>query len=183
MYKQLLSGALGAILLGLICAEASVSGINTIPSASVVLAWQREASVHKFADGGIQFTVPAGWDVKSEKDTVKVFPEGHNAQIAFVSLIPMDLNSDQRESLFNSLLEKAGITDMTLDVYHDSESLGGMRVASRFYKGKIKEQDVAGMFFLLRGDKYVFITVVAAKSEADTYQELEAVINSIKKID
>src|SRR5260370_7860855 len=121
MYKRLLSCALGAILLSGLCVQASMSATHAVRVAGAASARHSEVFVYKFSDGGIQVTVPAGWDVKGDADTVKLFPKGQSAQIAFVALgiSPTDLNSDQTETLFDSLSGKAGVTDMKLDNYVD----------------------------------------------------------------
>jgi hypothetical protein len=184
MYNRLLSTSLAAILLAGVSAQTSVLTAFARPVTSAASARQDGASLYKFNEGGIQFTVPAGWEVKAGDDFVKVFPKNHGAQIAFVALpTPANLDADQRADLFDSLSGKAGINDMTLDKYMDDETLGGMKASLRFYKGKNNGYDVAGMFLLLRGEKPVFITLVAAKSEADAYQELETIINSVRKIE
>ncbi len=183
MKKQLLTGALCALLSTAVCAPASV----LVTSASVptpASARQGTARVYKFADGGIQFTVPAGWDVKADKDSVKILPKSGSAQIAFVALpIPTNLDPDDRVSLFDSLSGKAGITDMKLGDYLNNETMNGMKVSVRPYEGKNNGHDVEGVFFLLNAEKLVFITLVAAKSGDDISKELETVIESIKKIE
>lgn len=177
MKKQVLTGALCALLSTAVCAPASV----LVTSAS---ARQGAARVYRFTDGGIQFTVPAGLDVKAEKDSVKVLPKSGSAQIAFVALpIPTNLNKDERASLFDSLSGKAGITDIKLGDYLNNETMNGMKVSVRTYQGKNNGHDVEGVFFLLNAEKLVFITLVSAKSGDDISKELETVIESIKKIE
>jgi hypothetical protein len=58
-----------------------------------------------------------------------------------------------------------------------------MKVSVRSYEGKNNGHDVEGMFLLLDAEKMVFITLVAAKSRGDISNELETIINSIKKIE
>src|SRR2546425_10644721 len=139
MNKRLLSVAVGLMLTGL-------SSVNVISVSAV----QGESSVHKFKDGGIQFILPAGWDTKSEKDSIKVFPKGGSIQIAFVALpISTDLKADEKQSLFDSLSEKAGITDVRLGDYVDNQTMGGMKVAARPFEGKNNGHDVEGVYYLL----------------------------------
>ena len=180
--KQLIRGALCTLLSTAVCAPTS----NSVTSASVTglaSARQGSARVYEFTDGGIQFTVPAGWEVKADKDSVKILPKGGSAQIAFVALpIPTNLDKDERSSLFDSLSGKAGIADMRLGDYMPNETMSGMKVSVRPFEGKNNGHDVEGAFFLLNADKLVFITLVAAKSGGDTSKELETVMNSIKKI-
>ena len=103
MNKQLLTGALCFLLSTAGCAPASVL-VTSSSGSGLAAARQGAAKVYKFTHGGIQFTVPAGWDVKAEKDSVKVLPKSGSAQIAFVALpIPATLDKDQRASLFDSL--------------------------------------------------------------------------------
>src|SRR6185369_9100988 len=183
MKEELLRGALCTLLSAAICAAASVSVSSAVISSHTVTR-QDAARVYKFKDGGIQFTVPAGWDIRADNDSVKVSPKGGSAQIAFVALpIPANLAREERASLFDSLAEKAGITDMKPGGYVDNETMGGMKVSVRPYEGKNNGHDVEGVFFLLDAEKMVFITLVAAKSRGDINNELEAVINSIKKIE
>jgi len=183
MKEQLLTGSLCTLLSAAICAAAVVSVSSAAISGHTVTR-QDAARVYKFKDGGIQFTVPAGWDVKAEKDSVKVLPKGGAAQIAFVALpIPTDIEKVERVSLFDSLAAKAGITDMKPGGYVDNETMGGMKVSVRPYEGKNNGHEVEGVFFLLDAEKLVFITLVASKSRGDISNELEAIINSIKKIE
>jgi hypothetical protein len=183
MKEQLLTGALCTLLSTAVCAPASVLVTSgTVPTPASTR--QDAARVYKFRDGGIQFALPAGWDVKADKDSVKILPKSGSAQIAFVALpIPTNLDKDERASLFDSLSGKAGITDMKLDDYVDNETMSGMKVSVRSYEGKNNGRDVVGMFFLLNAEKLVFITLVAAKSRGDINKELEELINSIKKIE
>jgi hypothetical protein len=181
MKKRLLSVALGIILL---------TGVGTSTSVLVTSSAatrQGDASIYKFKEGGIQFTVPAGWEVKPDKEgAVKVSPKtGGNAQIAFVALpIATDLNSDERASLFDTLVEKIKSASLQLGDYRDNETLGGMRLALRPYEGKNNGHDVQGMFFLLSADKFIFIVLAADKSGGPALSnDVEAVINSVKKIE
>lgn len=182
MKKQLITGAFCSLLSAVMCAPAAVLVTPIVSGAAS--SRQDAAKVFKFTDGGIQFTVPAGWDVKADKDSVKISPKGGSAQIAFVALpIPATLDKDERASLFDSLSAKAGITDMKLEDYVDNETMNGMKVSVRPYEGKNNGHEVEGMFFLLNAEKLIFITLVAAKSPGDISKELETVINSIKKIE
>jgi|GEM_PF-4610664 len=189
MYKQLPSGKLGIVLFGLLflagdCANASMLPVTLVSIIGPAVR-DGDASAYKFTDAGIQFTVPAGWDVKTEKDSVKVFPKGHNAQIAFVALpIASDLNSDERESLFDTLSGKAGITELKLGDYADHEKIGGMRAAARRYEGKNNDHEVSGIFILLNAEKYIFIVLVVDKSAGSTFdKDVETVFKSLEKIE
>src|SRR5205814_1073339 len=103
---------------------------------------------------------------------------------AFVALpIPTNLDGDDRVSLFDSLSAKAGVSDIKLGDYAANETMNGMKVSVRPFEGKNNGHDVEGVFFLLNAEKLVFITLVAAKSRGDISNELEALINSIKKIE
>lgn len=183
MKKQLITGACCVLLSAAACAPAAILVTSTTVSG-LASSRQDTARVYKFKDGGIQFTVPAGWDIKTENDSVKVSPKGGSAQIAFVALpIPATLDKDERASLFDSLSAKAGITDMKFEDYVDNETMNGMKVSVRPYEGKNNGHDVEGVFLLLNAEKLIFITLVAAKSPGEISKELETVINSIKKIE
>lgn len=183
MTKQLLASALCTLFWTAVCAPASVL-LTSASVSSPAAAGQSAAKVHEFTDGGIQFNVPAGWDVKAEKDSVKIMPKDGGAQIAFVALgLPTSLGKDERTSLFNSLSEKAGITDMKPGPYVDNETIGDMKVSVRPFQGKNNGHGVEGVFFLLNAEKLVFITLVSAKSGDEISKELESVINSIKKME
>lgn len=175
MNIRLLSNAIAAILLTALCA------VNVVSSP----ARQGAAKAYEFTDGGIQFTVPAGWSIKSEKDSVKVFPKGGSIQIAFVALtISADIKADEKQSLFDSLSEKAGITDRRLGDYVDNQTMGDMKVAARPFEGKNNGHEVEGVYYLLSSDKFVFIVLVADKSASDALgNEAISIIKSIKKIE
>src|ERR1051325_3933640 len=124
MKKRRLAALLG--LIGLAGVGASASVLVTSP----VAAREGEVLLYKFTEGAIQFTVPAGWEVKSDNQgTVKAAPKtGGNAQIAFIALpIASDINSDDRASLFDTLVEKSKFTDLELGNYKDNETLNKMR--------------------------------------------------------
>src|SRR5947209_6143886 len=101
MSKRLLSCALAAVLLAGVCSQASAVATSARPFTPAAPTMQDDASTYKFTDGGIQFSVPAGWEVKPDGDgAVKVFPKtGGNVQIAFVALpIATDLNPEEKRS-------------------------------------------------------------------------------------
>lgn len=188
MNKRLLSCALGIVLLAGVCLQASVVATSARPSTSAASTPQGDASTYKFTGGGIQFSVPAGWDVKPDgDDAVKVFPKaGGNVQIAFVALpIATDsLNPDDKAGLLETLSGKSGVTEMKLGEYKGNETMGGMKLALRPYEGKNNGHDVEGMFFLLSAEKFVFIALVIDKSRSEALsKDAETVMNSVKKIE
>jgi hypothetical protein len=187
MNKRLLAGALGTVLLAGVCSQASVLATFARPVTPAASTPQDAASTYKFTEGGVQFSVPAGWEAKPDGDgAVKVTPKaGGNVQIAFVALpIPTDLNPDERAGLVEKLSGKSGVTDLKLGEYKGNETLGGMKLAVRPYEGKNNGHDVEGMFFLLSAEKLVFIALVADKSRGEALsKDAETVINSVKKIE
>ena len=173
MKTGFVSRAVGAMLLVSLCTPLGWAG-------------QGKSSVHKLEEAGIQFTVPAGWDVKAEKDGVKVVPrETHNAQVAFIPLpIPADMSAEQKEELFNSEAGKSGVSEQTLGDYKGHESVNGIPVAARPFEGKNNGHDVEGVYYLVSADKLVFIVLVGDKSLSDELgNEAVAIIKSIKKIE
>ncbi|HEX8719119.1 MAG TPA: hypothetical protein VF736_00625 [Pyrinomonadaceae bacterium] len=171
--RLLLSCALRALLLAAVCAPAFA-------------ATQDAATTYKFTDGGVQFTVPAGWEAKPDKGAgaVKVAPTaGGDAQIAFVAL-PSELASADRAELVERLGGKAGVTDLKLGEFKGDETMGGMKVAVRPFEGRNNGRDVDGMFFLLDAEKPVFIVLVIDRERGKPLAEgAEAVINSVRKIE
>lgn len=188
MNKRLLSCALGTVLLAGVCSQASIVATSARPVACAASTPQGDATTYKLTGGGIQFSVPAGWDVKPDgDDAVKVFPKtGGNVQIAFVALpIATDaISSEDRAGLLETLSGKSGVTDVKLGEYKGNETMGGMKLAVRPYEGKNNGHDVEGMFFLLSAEKFVFIVLVADKSRSEAVsKDAETVINSVKKIE
>ena len=187
MSKRLLSCALAAVLLAGVCSQASAVATSARPFTPAAPTMLDDASTYKFTDGGIQFSVPAGWEVKPDGDgAVKVFPKtGGNVQIAFVALpIATDLNPEEKAGLVEKLSAKSGVTDLKLGEYKGNETMGGMKLAVRPYEGKNNGHDVEGMFFLLSAEKLVFIALVADKSRSEALsKDAEAVINSVKKVE
>jgi hypothetical protein len=183
MKMGLVSRAFGAVLLGSVCVAASVPAANAVSFGS---AGQGKSSVHKMEEAGIQFTIPAGWEAKSDKDSVKVVPKAtHDAQVAFITLpIPTDMKAEEKDDLFNSLVGKSGIDNQTLGEYKGRESLGGMPIAARPFEGKNNGHDVEGVYYLLSADKLVFIVLVGDKTLGDDLgNEAVAIIKSVKKIE
>ncbi|HJQ25010.1 MAG TPA: hypothetical protein VKA60_13920 [Blastocatellia bacterium] len=176
MKKQLLSNILGAILLTAICAASLKAATNRTD----------EATLYKFKEAGIQFTVPTGWAVEVEESAVKVSPKaGGMAQVAFIALpIATDISADDRHDLFDRIVEKSKPADARLGDYVDNETMGGMHVTLRPYEGTNNGHHVQGMYFLLNAQKLVSIVLVIDKAAGDALsQDAETIINSVKKIE
>jgi hypothetical protein len=183
MKMGLVSRALGAVLSGSVCVAVSVPAANAVSFGST---GQGKTSVHKLEEAGIQFTVPAGWEAKADKDSVKVMPKAtHDAQVAFIPLpIPTDMKAEEKDDLFNSLVGKSGIDNQTLGEYKGRESLSGMPIAARPFEGKNNGHDVEGVYYLLSADKLVFIVLVGDKTLGDDLgNEAVAIVKSVKKIE
>ena len=178
MKKRLLSVALSVIWL------AGTGAAEVVTDTEADAPRQAAASVYKFKEGGIQFTLPAGWEARPDPEgAVKVGPKtGGNAQIAFIALpVAADLNADDKASLFDTLVEKSKSADWQLGEYKDNETMGGMRLALRPYESK---NNVHGMFFLLSANKLVFIVLAINKAAPATVNsDAETVINTVKKIE
>jgi hypothetical protein len=161
----------------------SVGVANAVPFGS---AGQGKSGIHKLEEAGIQFTTPLGWEVKAEKDGVKVVPkETHSLQVVFIPLpIPTDMKSEQKEEFFNSVAAKSGVTEQALGEYKGHESVNGIPVALRPFEGKNNGHDVVGAYYLVSADKLVFIVLVADKSVSDDLgNEAVGIVKSIKKIE
>lgn len=188
MNKRLLSGAMSALLVAGMCACATAL---TSLIAHSVSAQQAEASTYKFTEGNIQFTVPAGWDVKAEKGTVTVSPKTGGGQIT-LSSVPdaIGLNSDERERLLNSMAEKKS-ADLKLGVYGDNETVNGLRYSFRPFTGKDGGREVNGMYMLLGVldkdapvDKYVFISASSAQGAGESVEKgMDAILHSFKRLE
>ncbi|HKQ07414.1 MAG TPA: hypothetical protein VJ464_19975 [Blastocatellia bacterium] len=192
MKKRPLSSVLGIILLTAVCAPASMlfaaRAANPKANTNQPAGASRpaQASVYKFKEAGIQFTVPAGWEAKAEEGAVKVSPKsGGMAQIAFIALpISKDMSDEDRADLFNTIVEKSKPAGAKLGDYVANETMGGMRVSLRPYEGKNNGHEVQGIYFLLSAEKMVSIVLVIDKAAGEALNtDAENIINSVKKIE
>lgn len=197
MNRRLLSCVVSAFLMAEMCACASApKSANASPAMpqatpSAASSQQAEASTYKFTEGNIQFTVPAGWEVKPENGAVTVSPKAGSAQMTFSAVRDaIGLNSDERERLLNSLIEKQKPADVQLGIYQDSQMIGDMRSAARPFTGKNGGRDVNGMYMLLGvldkdapAEKYVFIVASSEQGAGESVEKgMDTLLKSIKKL-
>jgi hypothetical protein len=155
----------------------------TVPDSFVAPARQDEAKTYKFTDGGIQFTVPAGWETKAKDDgSVKVAKTG--GQITFVALpIPADMSAADRASLVDDLAKKNNKSwgdEITMSDYKEDKD-NGLTVGVRPFKGKANGHEVEGAYLFLTAKKPVFIVMLIDDESAKP--DVESILSSIKKIE
>lgn len=170
------------------CAGALASTSVTVPSAPVA---QAETSPYKFTEGNIQFTVPAGWELKSEKGSVTVSPKADSSTRIIFAAVPdaIGLNADERERLLNSLIDKQKSADVKLGNYTDNETIGGIRYAVRPFTGSSGGRDVHGMYMLLGVvdkeapvEKYVFIAASSLQGAGESVdKDMDTILHSLKR--
>jgi hypothetical protein len=179
---------MSALLIGLCACAAALSGLIVRPAS----ARQGEASTYKFTEGNIQFTVPAEWDVKSDKGTVTLSPKAGGGQVTF-SAVPdaVGLNYDERERLLNGLIDKQKGADVKLGDYQDDYKPGELSRFSRPFTGKNGGRDVNGMYLLFgvpdkesAVHRYVFIAASSEQGAGEGVDKsIDALLRSIKRVE
>lgn len=192
MNKQLLAGALSTLLLiAGVCVHSSALAASTFIPTSITTAPQDGGSVYKFKEAGIQFTVPAGWQVEKDKDgdvTVSKL-EGDNLALILFSIAPPEVSTltfdQQLKVLSESVLSGTKNDFKGLKLANPTKGTqNGIPITSQVFAGKQKGVDMVGMLVLISTDKPVFMYLQGtAKKSERLDKETHRVLDSVKKIE
>lgn len=184
MKRRMLSGALIAVL-------GTVAAISPAISANPKGAPQG-GSVYKFKQSGIQFTVPAGWEVDSDPNGTVTFSKKEAADsfiIAAISTLPAESSSLSLEQQFNAAWE--GAFSSSKD-YKDFRKIGdagkatqnGMPLISQAFTAVQNDLQMIGVLAVVKADKPTLIFIYGtAKTSKEFDTDFGKLMDSMKKIE
>lgn len=160
---------------------ASPSNTTTSSSSSSSSSSPSGGQTFTHQEGGIQFTVPAGW--KSEPQGEKMYVSSADGALAMFFWVPQSDDFDKAVSDLGTQLEKVIQNAKTTTPGHETTH-NGMRAYTGGGTGEVNNQPMAWEVDILQAKKPVFIVTFASPdqfaSHADEYNQ---VLSSIKRVE
>jgi hypothetical protein len=172
--RNLLLGAALAFSLAAAVAPAA-SNVNAAPAAA-----QGEAKTFTHEEGGITFTLPAGWKAEPDGAQITASPEGGGISISF-----WVTEEDDFEAASEAVGTELGkmLKNIKFDGEPKEDTHNGMPHASFSGTGQIEGQDVLFSADLLQAKKPVIVLTFGVADQiqkhAAAYTQL---VKSIKKV-
>lgn len=170
---------LGAALAGALAAAAAPAARNACAAPNPALQSAGKTFTHE--DGGITFTLPAGWKAEPDGAQITASPEGGG-----ISIVLWVTEEDDFEAASESLGEELGkqIKNLKLDGEPKEGTHNGMSYAAVRGSGQIEGEEIIFSADLLAAKKPVIIlsfgTAEGLQKHAGEYAQL---VKSIKKVD
>lgn len=188
--KRILLAVLCTIMIAGVCVEQSAGATVALRTTSITNL-QGGGCVIKLKEVGIQFLVPPGWEVETDKGGVVTFSksEGDNIIVATISALPPDSSTLTPEAQFKATSE--GVYSSAKKDFQEFK-LGAVQkvtqnrlpLISQGYSGKRQGIDMTGVLAVLQANKPVIIfTQATAKASATFVEEFSKLMNSVKKIE
>lgn len=185
MNRIILSAALCAILVSGLCLRQPVTAAAAPAIISTTAMRQGGASVHKLEKAGIQFLVPAGWEVEKDKDGDLLVSrqDGESIVSLSIGLLPAEASALTPEEQFKAASEGAFSDLKGLQLSEPGKkTVNGIPAVGRSFKSKADGVDMAGLLILLSADKPVVIFLYGTeKLSEDSNKGVVALLDSIKK--
>jgi hypothetical protein len=188
--KRILLAVLCTIMILGVWVEQSAGATVTLRT-TLLRNLQGGGCVIRLKEAGIQFLVPPGWEVETDKGGVVTFSkfEGNNFIVASIRALPPESSNLTPELQFKAASE--GVFSSAKQDYQDFKlgasqkvTLNRMPLTSQLYSGKRQGIDVTGVLAVLQANKPVIIFSQATmKVSATLVEEASNLINSAKKIE
>jgi len=132
-------------------------------------------------EGGLQFTVPAGW--KAEPQGEKMLVSSADGALAMFFWVPQGEDFDKAVSDLGTQLEKVIGNAKTTTPGHETTH-NGMRAYTGGGTGEVNNQPMAWEVDILQAKKPVFIVTFASPDQfASHADEYNHVLSSIKRVE
>jgi hypothetical protein len=189
MKRTLLSIALCmTFIVGL---QTPASAIALFLATSTIAIQQTGESPYTDKELGIQFLVPAGWEVEKDKEgnlTVSK-SDGNKFIVAAITTLPPEAAQLSPQAQLKAFSEgvfsnaKKEFKGLKLDEPAKG-TLNGMTTLYQSFRAKSDGEDVAGLLILFSTDKPVIIYIYgSANLPNDFDKQVDKMINSVKKIE
>jgi hypothetical protein len=168
---------LGAALAGALAAAAPAArSAAAAPSAPA----QSEGKPFTHEEGGITFTLPAGWKAESDGAQLTASPEGGGVSISF-----WVTEEDDFEAATEAVAEELGkmLKNIKLDADKKEDTHNGMPHASFSGTGQIEGKDVLFSADLLQAKKPVIVLTFGVADQLEKHAAaFSQLVKSIKKV-
>jgi len=169
---------------------------TTLATATSVIAGftpgqQGSASVYKFKEAGIQFLVPPGWEVETDKNGTVTFSkqQGASLMVAAFSVLPPEASDLTPEAQFKAA--SAGVFADANKDFKDfklgeiqKDTQGGMPLNYQPFTGKKDGVEMRGNVTILRADRPILIFLFGTAKNSDAFEEdVAKLLSSIKKLE
>jgi hypothetical protein len=191
MNRILLLGILCAILIAGVCLQRSTLATAAFGTASITANHQGNGSVFKFREAGIQFLVPPGWEVETDKSGTVTFSKLQDASfvVAAFSTLPPEASDLTPEAQFKAAAEgvfsdaKKDFKEFKLGAIQ-KETQNSMPLTSQAFAGKKDGVDMRGSVTILKAAKLVLVYVYGTAKNSDAFdKDVSNLLGSIKKIE
>jgi predicted Zn-dependent protease len=154
----------------------STANSNTSSSTSSTGAGE----VFKHEEGGIQFTVPAGWKTKNEGETLTVMTPDNALSMSF--WVPKNEDYDQAIKEIGTELEKV-VKNSKVTEPGKAGTLNGMETYSSSGTGEVEGTEIVWDVSVFKAKKPVFVFSFGRPGDMDKHsKEFEEFSKSIKRI-
>ena len=139
---------------------------------------------YKYKDAGLQFTVPAGWEVEAEKDGVTFSKMESADSIIVASITTLDpaAASLTLDAQLKAAWEGVG-KDFKKDGEPDKGTQAGMPFITQAYTAKQEGLQIVGVLAVIKAAKPTLILIYGtAKSSAEFKKDFNNLMDSMKKI-
>jgi hypothetical protein len=140
---------------------------------------------YKFKDAGLQFNVPAGWEIEAEKDgvTFSKMEAADSFIIASISTLDSAPASVTLDAQFKASWEGAG-KDFKKVGEPSKVTQAGMPLITQAYTTTMQGVQMVGVFAMIKAAKPTLILIYGtAKTSAEFNKDFDNLMNSMKKIE
>ena len=140
--------------------------------------------IYKFKDAGLQFNVPAGWEVEAEKDgvTFSKMEAADSFIIASISTLDPGPASVTLDALFKATWAGVG-KDLKKVGEPDKGTQAGLPLITQAYTTTLQGVQMVGVFALIKAAKPTMVLIYGtAKSSDEFKKDFNNLMNSMKKI-
>lgn len=154
---------------------------STPATASTTGSSSDAGQTYTHAEGGIQFTAPAGWKSKNEGDSMTLSTPDDSLSVVF--WVPAAADFDKAIDSLGDELEKV-IKNSKMTSPGQTSTHNGMPAYTAAGTGEVNNEQIAWEVDMLKAKKPVVMLTFAAPAEFEKHErEYKNLVDSIKKVE